>query len=300
MPTPTRIENDFLRVTVWPEFGGKVSSIIDKTDGFELLFQYAAKPPEPPVYDLPFAASWYAGWDECFPGVAAGPYPQKPWEGIVVPDHGELWGLPTQLTTEKSGITTTWHGVRFPYRLTRTILLDGPAVDIRYRLENLSPFLFRFVWAMHALAALDEPTRIDLPPGTPMRLSHDATGNTIDASFAWPMGPGGEDFSRLDTLPPGRGWKLFSQQRATGPASIHYPTRRRRLEIGFSSADAAAYWGLWLNTGGWAGHRHFALEPTTGRHDALDRSVADGSAATLAPGGTVEWSVTWRVGESGP
>ena len=37
---PVTIENDAVRMDVWPTLGGKVSSIIDKADKFELLFNY--------------------------------------------------------------------------------------------------------------------------------------------------------------------------------------------------------------------------------------------------------------------
>ena len=44
----------------------------------------------------------------------------------VAPDHGELWGLPTTAVPTKDGITTVWHGLRFGYRLTRKLYLEGP------------------------------------------------------------------------------------------------------------------------------------------------------------------------------
>ena len=39
-----------------------------------------------------------------------------------------------------------------------------------------------------------------------------------------------------------------------------------------------------------------ALEPTTGRYDALDRSVRDGSAGRVEPLATAAWTVSWTVG----
>jgi len=39
MSQPVTIENDALRIQVWPMYGGKVSSIVDKADRFELLYQ---------------------------------------------------------------------------------------------------------------------------------------------------------------------------------------------------------------------------------------------------------------------
>lgn len=37
MAFPVTIENEAIRMLVWPQLGGKISSIVDKADGFELL-----------------------------------------------------------------------------------------------------------------------------------------------------------------------------------------------------------------------------------------------------------------------
>ena len=79
---------------------------------------------------------------------------------------------------------------------------------------------------------------------------------------------------------------------------MRYPSRGRQVEIVYSSDAAAAYayWGVWINTGGWAGHKHVAIEPTMGRYDALDRSVRDGSAGRVSALGNLSWSVSWTLG----
>ena len=79
MIQPVRIENDILRVDVWPKLGGKVSSIVDKADGYELLFNFPAEIPTDCMYGKPYENSWYAGWDECFPGNRGGNYVGHPY-----------------------------------------------------------------------------------------------------------------------------------------------------------------------------------------------------------------------------
>ena len=95
---------------------------------------------------------------------------------------------------------------------------------------------------------------------------------------------------------------------------MRYPTRSRSVEITYSSGsggagvggdddDSAAaaaesvnaYWGLWINTGGWSAHHHFAIEPTTGRFDQVDRAVKDDSAGTVGASAQVNWTVTWAL-----
>jgi hypothetical protein len=109
----------------------------------------------------------------------------------------------------------------------------------------------------------------------------------------------GQNLSSPAELPNKQGWKVFSHAPVSGPAVVRYPGRSRVLEISYASEEQlAAYWGVWVNTGGWAGYRHFAIEPTTGRFDQIDKSINDKSAGMVQPGGTITWNVTLRVGPS--
>jgi len=300
MSQPVTIENDAIRMEVWPTYGGKVSSIVDKADRFELLFNYPVELPTVSHYDVAYSTGWYAGWDECFPAVAPGKYPGHPYDGIGIPDHGELWGIPTVAVPTKNGITTVWQGLRFGYRLTRKLYLDGAGLTAEYKLINLAPFDLHFVWAAHALMAMGSggsniDVELDLGDDVPCRFSHDAEGNESGEAFTWPRF-GGDDLGRAGELSAKRGWKVYGVEPIGRPVRVRYPSRGRQVAIAWASeSDLAAYWGVWINTGGWAGHRHFAIEPTTGRYDALDRSVRDGSAGRIEPLGTAAWTMSWTL-----
>jgi hypothetical protein len=299
MSQPVIIENDAIRMEVYPHIGGKVASLIDKADKFDLMFDYPVELPTAAKYDISFDESWYAGWDECFPAVAPGQYPGHPYDGIPIPDHGEIWGLPTTAVPTKDGITTVWHGLRFGYRLTRKLRLEGSSVLADYTLINLAPFEFRFVWSMHSLMSMTSPVQLDVPAGAPFRFSHDAEGVDHQQPFNWPVVEPGLDASNLPSLPLRRSWKMFSMDPISGPVTVRYPSRGRSLSVEYSSEDSLpAYWGIWINTGGWAGNQHFAIEPTTGRFDHLHRAVLDGSAGRVAPMGRRDWAVRWTVSQS--
>jgi hypothetical protein len=296
MSQPVTIENDAVRVQVWPTYGGKNSAIVDKADRFELLFNYPVELPTTSHYDLAYPSGWYAGWDECFPAIAPGKYPGHPYDAIAIPDHGELWGIPTVAVPTKDGITTVWHGLRFGYRLTRKLYLAGAGLSAEYKLVNLAPFDLHFVWAAHPLMSWSGDLELDLGDGTACRFSHDEEGRERGETFSWPR-LGSEDLSKPAALPAKRAWKAFTVEPIGGPVVARYPSRGRQVEIAFASEDdVAAYWGVWINTGGWAGHRHFAIEPTTGRFDALDRSVRDGSAGGVTGLRTLAWTLNWTLG----
>ena len=295
---PVTIENDALQIEVWPQIGGKVSSVIDKADGYDLLFNYPAELPTSAQYDIAYAKSWYAGWDECFPSVAASRYVGHPYDGIAVPDHGELWGIPTtSAIPTRDGITTVWHGLRFGYHFSRTLRLDGSSLVADYSLVNFAPFEFRYVWSMHALFSMESPAQLALPASASFRLDHEADGVEVQQPFSWPQVSSAIDLSHPSQLPENRAWKVFANNPISEPASINYASRRRTVSIEYIAEDGpAAYWGVWVNTGGRYRHRHFTIEPTMGRHDQIDRSIRDHSAGSVDPSGKREWTVRWTVG----
>lgn len=293
MSLPVTIENAHLRLEVWPQFGAKVSSIIDKADGHELLFAYPSELPTRCQYAMPYRDGWPAGWDECFPAIASGAYPLHPYEAIIVPDRGELWALPTTAVPTRDGITTVWHGLRFGYRLTRKLYLQDNAIICDYTLVNLAPFDFRFVWAMHALLSVVSAVEIDF--GMPVKLVGPHLWPTLDERTA---------FDRYDRLPEGFSWKVYSDAPISRHAIVRYPDRGRQLRIEYVTppdTGPTAHWGIWINTGGWEGQHNVSIAPTTGRNDLIASSIADDSAAGVGPAGVMpnagrtSWSVMLSV-----
>ena len=71
-----RIESPKLAVDVLPEVGGKIGQIRDKLSGREFLVA-----PRKPLRTIPLDGDWLqydtSGMDDCFPNIAAGPYPEE-------------------------------------------------------------------------------------------------------------------------------------------------------------------------------------------------------------------------------
>jgi hypothetical protein len=194
-----------------------------------------------------------------------------------------------------NGITTVWHGLRFGYRLTRKLYLEGPTITAEYTLINLAPFSFHFVWAMHAMFAMEQPIEIR-PPAGQYQWTHDAELKSIDKVFEWPMVAEGEDLSQPLSLPAKRGWKSYSVNPIDAAATILYPSRGRQVRIEYGSEEGPqAYWGIWVNTGGWASQRQVSIQPTIGRHDQLAAAVRDQSCGTVEAMGRCEWSVRLSI-----
>ena len=271
MSQPVLIENDHLRLEIWPQFGGKVSSMIDKADNHELLFTLPTELPTRCQYAMPYADGWAAGWDECFPALAPGPYPLHPYESVGVPDHGEVWPLPTTSVPNRDGITTVWHGLRFGYRLTRKLYLDQSSVICEYTLINLAPFDFRFAWTPQILLSALSPTEIDL-----------GESHRLHSGLDWPALDEQNAYDRFENLPEGLAWRVHGQSPVRTPARVRYVDRKRLLQIEFDSETGVeGFWSVSVNTGSSAGQRHLSVAPVTARCDDLAAAVADGSAATL-------------------
>src|SRR5205807_1158389 len=136
-------------------------------------------------------------WDECFPAIAPSRYVGHPYDGIPVPDHGELWGLPTTAVPARAndGITTVWQGLRFGYTLSRKLYLDGSTIAAEYTLLNRAPFPFHFVWSMHALLAMEVPVELKLPDGLVFEAAAEADAAPTK-TFRWPILEEHHDLSR--------------------------------------------------------------------------------------------------------
>jgi hypothetical protein len=195
-----------------------------------------------------------------------------------------------------TAIKTHWRGVRFDYELSRDIRLDGNRLIVDYAIHHRDADSFRCAWSQHALLSRETAIELSLNSGSPWRRSHDHLGNDLPRDFAWPLVASGEDLSKPERLPAGRGWKVFSQGPIDAPAMIHYPVRKRILKMEYVSDDALpAYWGLWINSGGYKGIRQIALEPTHARSDYIAASIADNSAAIIARGSPRHWRVIWTI-----
>ncbi|MFN8375580.1 MAG: hypothetical protein U0694_22235 [Anaerolineae bacterium] len=129
------LENRLLRVTVLPETGARIHSIVHKPSDTEFLWHHPRNIPR----DVPFGASFddtfSGGWDELLPTADACSF-----RGEAIPDHGELWALPWawQVTTTGEGapcLYTSAAAPITPVRLERWLTLDTqqPQMHLRYR-----------------------------------------------------------------------------------------------------------------------------------------------------------------------
>ena len=303
-----------LEVALLPEVGGKIISLRSAA-GREWLWQTKRRPYRRLTYGAPFEEQDVSGFDECFPGIAAGSYPEPPWQGTMIPDHGELWTLPWATSLEGDTLVLRVHGSRFSYQLEKRLTLETAMATLRidYRLTNLAPFPLRYLWSAHPLFAVRSGMRVLLPPGVVVRVDwskHERLG-PFGSEHPWPQGRLADGTGiALDRLPAAGAdtadkvyTNRLSDAAESGWCALHDPASDDYLALRFDPRRVP-YIGVWLNMAGWPLQPrdgegpcyNAALEPCTGFPDRLDRAVARGAAATLAANATNRWTLRLEVG----
>lgn len=300
---PIRLEGDRLSVGFLPSVGGKISHLVDKRTGRDWLWHNPHLPVVPPRYGASYVqAHDSGGFDECFPAVGEGPFPTEPWKGVLIPDHGELWGLAWEVAPDPGRIRMAVDGVRFPYRFERDAELAAgeAALHLSYRVSNRAPFPFPFIWSSHPLLDIKPGMRLLVPEGTPFRLygASDPSFGSLGTPITWPD-LAGRDLSRLPEEGAGFAVKLFGEAPACGWVGLHDPDTATTLRMEFDP-QAITNLGLWLNMGGWAPngqapYYNLGLEPCIGAGDDLAIAYHHfRSVGTIPPKGTRTWRLTLR------
>lgn len=270
------LQNQNLELSVVPELGAKVISLINRRSGREWMSCPTGGRklfPNRPGDD--FAASTLVGWDECLPTIAP-----CVWKNRQLPDHGEVWSVPWTIDQEafhqgvlKTSVTLTTS----PFRFERSLTLRQNEIHVNYRLENVGHEAEKFLWAMHPL--------VPIRPGDSLELTaeaHEALGNR-----PW-----------INNLEFGTAQsacaKTFATPLQEGRAAIKNRHSGDRLTFLWDTRLNHTL-GVWLTRGGWNGHHHLALEPSNGSPDALSAAASQNQCGTIPPKTTLDWQVTIQI-----
>jgi hypothetical protein len=201
----TRIlENEYLRVTLLPEYGGRILSIFNKSTGHEELFQNPVG-----FADGIGAGSFYYNWLMVLGGI----FPTFP-----EPEHGKTYLLPwaSQVVAEtaqkvsvamslQDNVDFAGHPGKFAYGVTGltcivTVTLEAgkSSVELKVQLKNDKAQSVRYeYWTCHALAPGSVPGDTKAPQSTEIvvpidRYSVGYGTNGIDRTL-----DGGQEYKNL-------------------------------------------------------------------------------------------------------
>lgn len=212
--TRLTLENDYLRISILPDLGGRVYEMIFKPTGHNEFYQ------NPVIKPTPWGrAEQGYGW------LAAG---GLEW-CLPLEEHGYEWGVPWAYTVISStdGITVTLRDSepdtdRLGARLAIHLPVDKALFRVSHRLENGRDIPLDFSYwtnAMLAPGAPNAPTehlRFFIPGDQVQVHSRDPNDNFLPSDggvMAWPSGPG-RDMSRLGEWSGWFGFFAYPQSQA--------------------------------------------------------------------------------------
>jgi galactose mutarotase-like enzyme len=290
------LRDEALKLVILPEWGGKIASLVDLRRGREWLHTNPHFAFQLPVYAADYVGGYdIGGFDECFPNVGAGLYPTWPWEGVALPDHGEVWALPWEADLAGNALDLGVHGARLPYRLEKNLrLLGGGRLRLDYRLTSLAPMDMPFVWSSHPLLDIRPGMRLEVPAEM-VRVDSASPGFPAQAGelISWPIFEG-RDLSLVPGPDTGLALKLIARSLAEGRAALSDPQDGARFEFIFDPGRVT-HVGLWLNYGGWAGlpgvspYYNLGFEPCIGVADRLDLALEAHECGLLPAEGELTW-----------
>jgi hypothetical protein len=243
-----------------------------------------------------------------FPTIDRCYYESYPWQGTPIPDHGEVWSIPWFAMTETEQLHMATYGVRFPYRLEKWISFSGSsALHMNYRLTNLSPFPFDFIWAAHTMFVLEEGAELRLPAGVDKIVTAFSTSGRLGSygdEHAWPLANLADgtqhDLRQIGPKSTLDAEKYYVKGKLpAGWCELTYPHSKLTLRLDFP-VEQVAYLGVLTNEGGWQNLYNIFLEPATGPLDRLDVARIHGQHSTVAGDSVYEWHLTLRLSPEQP
>jgi galactose mutarotase-like enzyme len=297
------LENERLQLRILPQLGSKICSLINKRTGREWLDR-----PYGRSFRIPMQGSMWAdwdrcGWDELFPSIDACAYPAQPWQGLEVPDHGELWSVPWDYAEiDPLTLKLSVHSKLLPILLEKTIHLNENQVEFHYSLTNKGAHSLPFIWAPHPIIAASEKMVIELP-STVERIvnAYSANGRlgVRGTEHIWPTASDSEGSLVGLNIMPGRNSGIADKFYVKPPSlegwcAIRDIDTGEQFKFTYDTADLP-YLGIWINGGGWNGEYHLALEPAAGYLDNLNHASKHKKCATLQAAAQRNWSLQLEI-----
>ncbi len=286
------LDNGQVRVGVIPGLGAKVDSLAHLPTGREWLLAPAGAPPERHEYGSAFTAAVLCGWDEMLPTIDPCRYPAEPYANVELPDHGEVWALPWQTVQfSDTSVTCAVKGRALPYRLRRSVSLEGLTVTMRYRLEVDGDAELALLWSPHPQFTVRPGTTLRLP-ATVGQLTAVVPGPHGDSTSSLHVGESGLDCTRI--VPAGQDMMLYLQPEARANWAELRDPDGCWLRMSWDN-EYLPYLAVWMDHGRYS-PAVVCPEPMTGFYDHLGRAYHDGKILIVTPGRPVRWSILVTLG----
>lgn len=260
---PVILENSLLRLTLYPEKGGKIASLLALPEGTEFVAQSSHSTSGRLKEGMAFEEGEAAGLDDVFPSMG-----EDACEGLwgKQPDHGWVWtgGMECRKAGKEEAVLHVEHD---GWDYEKRVSVQKNEVMLNWRIRNMSDRERPWVWVFHGLWKWAEDTVFFFPDGNVM--------DVLDA---------GEKTVPFPVCPKDGGMaKYYWKERVKeGRCGFILPREKLRLTLTFDPQELP-YLGFWITNGGWHGDRNFAFEPATGLYDTLARARRSGTMKIMKP-----------------
>jgi len=294
------IENDTVSVTIVPQLGAKIVSLKLKSANMEYAFQKTT-PLNLEPYDGNYTQGEMCGFDDMFPTIDAGYYDRFPWKGIFMPDHGEVWPLAWTTDSSQDSAAFSIHGVRFPYRLSKKVLVEDNSVLVRYTAQNETLYDMDYLWSGHFMLAAETGSKFDIYDNdTEMITTYSKSGSigNYGDCFQYPfvMLPDGSVYD-ASTLRDGshQDFQKYYFKRAlrTGRIALLRPNGRR-IEVSFDPVKIP-FAALLLSENGDFNVQCAFIEPCTAPFDSPLAARLRNLQSVLKADSTTEWYIKFTL-----
>ena len=286
------LESDKVRVTLEPGMGGKIRSFYSQHADCEYLYQDLRQELDGQEY----SKHDISGIDECFPTVMPCEYPNAPWRGVPLGDHGLLWNRPWTVDVRGEKLVANISLDEIPVQFTRTAqLIEPETLLLQYAIENSASEPIEYLYAAHMLLHANQGTTITYPSEMDQAYLSVVFDNPVLKEGAWNKWPPPETALLSEPLLPERNTlvKLFSPKLHRGVARVAHGDQSEQLQIEFDT-ERLPYLAVLLSLGygplGKDGKSLlFGLEPTSGIGDDLAMCRATNTVQRIAAGETLRF-----------
>lgn len=289
--TMLTLENNYLRLTILPELGGRIYQVIDKTTGHNIFYQNPVLKPSP--WGPPeMNGGWLAagGLEWCLP----------------VEEHGYEWGIPWlyQITDTPDGMQVSVRDTdavdRLRARIDITLPDNAAYFQVTPVIENPTAFPIDFQFWLNGMLApgpTNSPSaNLHIIMPTDQVTLHSSGDSRLPGEWAavdWPV-YNGVDWSVLGNWHEWYGF--FQRPQAAGDFQAVYDTGYDEGVV--RTYDSQMAWGAKFFAFGW----HNAIDPNLYTNDGSAYvEIHGGAGATfhsddqrrLEAGQTLTWAERW-------
>ncbi len=310
------LKNSELAITVIPQLGAKITSIVSLKHNREWLAhdkQITLKITK----SNDFSEHDSGGWDECFPGISSQLYEHIPNKTHFSHDHGELWCQAWQIThthiSDEEIVLSLQAEVfdsTFTFIRTFNLKKHSKRLLVDYHVKNNTTYNLPFVWSAHPIFAIKPEMRI-LINNKHMEFKVDEGlsrfYNVNSAFINW-----SECSAKIPPLnkvmPYNSGFasKVFSKHLNTGTHKdqniiVKLVDDKANQSCGFEfSSTSISHLGLWFNYNGWSANEHIppfvlGIEPCIGNNDSLHKAIASEEEGLIKGNAHKSWYMIFFV-----